>query len=473
MQEYDKKYLLQCLLGLFGMAGLMWVIGEWGFAVMIPIFAASIASRKPENLLFALMLMIALTMGNGNIMPKRGTFMVLQRSMTLILSVVMFARVMGQRHSPLLKPLLSLLFYWVFMFVPSAKGWCPIISYMKLAFFIGVFCAYYGVTNGVANNPHADGRKVRSVFLAFATFFILGSMVLMPFPGLSMMNAEMVQEALSRGVEFTSLYCGITLHSQMLGPIIAALGVFLFADLLIGVRRSDKLYLLLLLCTPVLIWKTSSRTAMGAFIVGICFVMYCFLKMKGVRMAWKSRVTSMMLMLVAFFSIGVLCVPAMQKSAMSFALKFNKDEERAVTFEEVTKTRQGTWDSAIANFKKSPAIGNGFQVSEEFAGRQIDNPLKVLSAPVEKGTWVSAILEEGGVFGMILFLVFVCKVYFSLSRQRAYVGLTAFFMLLVINLGEFTIFSMTATGGLLWALVFVGLTMDAKRLQSEPFGRSS
>ena len=108
-------------------------------------------------------------------------------------------------------------------------------------------------------------------------------------------------------------------------------------------------------------------------------------------------------------------------------------------------------------------VGNGFQVSEDMKGLQVG--LSTLSAPVEKSVWISAILEEGGVLGFIIFCGFVVMVWVKLLKWRAYIGLSAFFVLMMTNLGEFTIFSLSYTGGLLWAMVFAGLVLDSVRIR--------
>ena len=50
-----------------------------------------------------------------------------------------------------------------------------------------------------------------------------------------------------------------------------------------------------------------------------------------------------------------------------------------------------------------------------------------------------------------------------LSRQ-AYLGACALFVFMIANLGEFSFFSTSGIGGLLWAFIFVALTLDAQRV---------
>ena len=121
-------------------------------------------------------------------------------------------------------------------------------------------------------------------------------------------------------------------------------------------------------------------------------------------------------------------------------------------------------DSAMANFEESPAIGNGFQVSAQMADMDIRSWKQLLSAPIEKGVWITAVLEEGGIFGLLLFCGFLLIAFPLLLSRQAYLGVCALFVFIISNLGEFTFFSASGNGGLLWAVTFVGLTLDAQRV---------
>ena len=60
-------------------------------------------------------------------------------------------------------------------------------------------------------------------------FFILGSIVLIPFPAISQLSGAEYVEAMKRGGAL-SLFKGMTMHSQSLGPCVAVIFSVLFAD---------------------------------------------------------------------------------------------------------------------------------------------------------------------------------------------------------------------------------------------------
>lgn len=130
-------------------------------------------------------------------------------------------------------------------------------------------------------------------------------------------------------------------------------------------------------------------------------------------------------------------------------------------------TRQFLIDAQIYNFKKSPYIGNGFQVSEEMAYTKTTSFKDLISAPIEKGVWVTAVLEEGGVIGFTILVLFFLGAILTMLRRGAYTGVTVLSALVVSNLAEFTMFSMSAMGGLFWALVFIGAAMDTARIKQD------
>ena len=92
---------------------------------------------------------------------------------------------------------------------------------------------------------------------------------------------------------------------------------------------------------------------------------------------------------------------------------------------------------------------------------------ELLSAPVEKGVWIYAVLEEGGVVGFILFSGFLIVAFFKLKRRKQYITATMLAVVTVSNMGEFAFFSMSYAGGMQWAMVFAAAVMDGQRLKRQ------
>lgn len=463
---YDKKWLIGSLIGLLVLCGAMKFTGGVGFLLIIPLILMAFSKNRPELMLYCLLMTAMLTVTNSFIAPKGMIFSVAARAVYMVVGVVLTLQIVGQRNSRLITPVLSILVYVAYMAVVSSVGWHPLISYLKIVLFLIVFFAFYSAANALATRGGVRSECLRGVVLCFAIFVILGSLALIPFPNIGKMGAD---QLIKQGVDVEAfgLFQGVTFHSQTLGPLIAGLATLLLADLLFSVRRWDKLYVALLLGAPILIYYTTSRTAMGTFLAGMFFAGFLFMNASGRKVGnrWKSRALSVLVILGILGAIGLCASSGVRERVVSFIFKTGNQvvAEETISFDKFVSSRQGLVDSALSNFNASPWIGNGFQVAPEMAEREIDSWKQLLSAPIEKGVWIYAVLEEGGIFGMALFVIFILVSFTALISRQAYIASSVLFVFLISNLGEFTFFSMSANGGMLWALVFAGLALDAQR----------
>lgn len=465
-QFYSKKGLVWGLIGLLVMCGLMKATSGAGFLAIFAVVFAGFSKNRIPVLLFALVATAALTVTNPFIAPKGFVFTIAARLVYIIAAGVMILQVVGRKAPKQLTPLLGIMPYLAYQAMTSSVGFQPIISYLKMVLFLLVFFAFYGVASAArGREDFRFERAVRTVLLIFACYFIFGSLALIPFPGIGKMGAA---AALEQGltVESIGLFMGVTFQPQTLGPAISVISTVVLADLLFTLRRWNYLYLALLLAAPVLVYYTSSRTAMGTWLAGMCFTVFVFMCSNGVGARWKNRALGAITLVGMLTGIALFATPGVQDKVLSFVLKTSEESaaKSEFSFERFTSSRQGLMDNAMANFEESPAIGNGFQVSSGMADLDIRSWKQLLSAPMEKGVWITAVLEEGGIFGFLLFCGFLLMVFPLLLSRQAYLGACALFVFIISNLGEFTFFSTSANGGLLWAFTFVGLTLDAQRV---------
>lgn len=470
---WDKRSL-KTDLAFFGvMMFAMYLTQGSGFALVWLMALAALMSNNHERLLLVMVLTVAALVGNSNLLPKGVAFHVEQKSLIMFLAVALTAKNTSiRRHSPLVKPFLLLMPYLAWMAMISMQGWNPTISYLKIILFLSFFFAFYGIADAVISGRRVPSAKVRSVFLSLCVFAIVGSVALIPFPGISQMGAEDLVEALKSGIQIKSLFKGMMFHSQALGPLMAMLFVAVLSDYVFTARKKDMLYLLLLVCAPIALYKTSSRTAMGTMLAGTMFTLWLFMRTRQIRSVWKARVVSTSMLVIV---VGACALASSGSGREAIARYVTKTAEATtlagVSSEEILSSRQGLMDEAMYNFRRKPFVGNGFQVSEVMSLSGGGGAASLLSAPVEKGVWLTAVLEEGGIPGMIMFVLFgVCAIPMLIVR-RAYTGATMLFMMFVLNLGEFTFFSMSGIGGFCWMLCFLGVIMDASRLEGWRQGR--
>lgn len=461
---YSKRNLLSSLAWLLAFFAACMATKGIAFAILIPLLLFYWSQRKPESLLKVIFIATS-SMGIGwTFFPHSLTMVVSQKILMLGSAVLLAGNVFGRRQASILTPLLSLMPYMIFISITSQYGWCPVISYLKIFLFTMMFFALYGCSVKVMSD-HTDVRKFRILVLTFSIFVIFGSILVIPLPSISMMGA---QEAIKSGT--VSLFRGVMDHSQTLGIMCAMFGTILYADWVFSIQRKDWLYLALLFCGVLLIWKSSSRTAMSSFLAGIVFISYFAMSSRMVNLRLRQKIFVNGLLVTLLLTLATLAVPAMREKALGFVLKYNKDST-VLDSTTVLGSRQHKLDFALDNWRRSPYIGNGFQVSEEMHYIRINGIKDILSAPVEKSTWVYAILEEGGTIGLVLFCLFVVISLFLLIKRKAYIGAALFFEMMMINLGEFCFFAMTSGGGMLWSLVFVGLVFDHTRNRGDALHR--
>ena len=168
--------------------------------------------------------------------------------------------------------------------------------------------------------------------------------------------------------------------------------------------------------------------------------------------------------------VAVATIPDARQGMVNYALKYSNDDHAKFSTEEMMATRQGLIDRAMYNWRKKPLIGNGFQVSDEMQYEHRKGFADYLSAPIEKGVWISAVLEEGGIIGLSLFCFFWITAFFSLWAGRFYGTASLLLSLVIMNMAEFTIFSMSGIGGFIWCLVFMMAILEGWRVDSERIG---
>lgn len=432
----------------------------YGIAFVMTLFAAM--TGKYEKLFFWLLLSVAALSCNQYFAPKGMVFVVLQRVGMVLLGVIMVAKVFGRRNNKVIVPFFMMIGYAFYMIIPSSFGWSPLVSYLKLILFVLIFVAYIGVAKYASIGSDESERRIRSGMLSFAAFFILGSVLLMPYPGISTMTAKEIEASL-----FSSgLFKGMTMHSQCLGPMIASLNVILLADLLFSVRRYDVLYLILLVCCPILMYKTSSRTGMGSYLASTMLVLFYFVRSNVVSQKWRRRVTSAVCSIVVVLIIAAALTPGFVNGLKSFIVKGDVEKVEFSTTN-ILATREVMFNKTLENFREKPVFGNGFQVAEYMVGVKRESLKSILTAPIEKGFWITAVLEEGGVLGLAILSLFFIITFFTLIKHRAYIAANCLVVVVLTNMGEFSMFSMSYTGGIVWSQVFAGLVFDIHRIRKQ------
>jgi len=472
-QAYNIKTFWRSFWGILAVAALMKASGGAGFVAVA--FFALLAMLKGDvkMMLYGMIVANCALLGNQWFFPKDLTFALSHRVLMVVLGVCLAARVFGGRNFTVLSPFALIVPFLTYMIVPSINGWAPGVSILKILLFMLVFIAYVGMAKTALLSRNSEVREFRAMIIASIAFYVFGSAVLLAFPGIGYMGQEEMLtdprfvEDIAAG-KIVSLYKGMTWHSQALGPLISIFCLFLIGDMLFNVRRSDKLYLIMIVICPFLVYKTSSRTAMSVLLCGIATMLFMFNASRIILSSWKSRVMSISMFVAIVLVVVFSAVPSMREGAVRYALKWaSVDSTTHLEMRDVMASRQGLMDHALYNWRQKPLLGNGFQVSDIMQYEKRQNLADYLSAPIEKGVWVTAVLEEGGVIGLILFCLFWIPAVLALW-SNGYCATSAMLLSFVImNMAEFTMFSMSGVGGFIWAIIFLMAILEGKQKEQD------
>lgn len=407
---------------------------------------------------------------NPFVLPKAGSlFGYGARFGTFFISLALASRgVMAKNRYRL--PFGFLFAYLLAAGVSSAQGWYPLISYFKLINFLVFMFGVWMGAQGFERNAN-EVMTLRATLFAVAAFLIFGSIALIPFPGISTLDA--LRMAAREGIDdvetlnalilaktqgsFMELFCGVTDQSQTLSPLLSCSFAWLICDMLFIEMRFRWPHCILIICSLPLLYMTRSRVAFVCLIFIALFI-YFYLPAK---LSLDKRVKKWLGTVLFVSGVLMLCMAVfleVRENAISrWVRKVDdvKSDQRSLQ-EAFTSSRQSLVEMCLNDFYKSPVLGMGFQVAEYTAYQMQGRKGLVVSSPIEKGFLPTMILGEGGVIGAIIFSLFLIRFYFVCSKKKLYITIALMGVLLATNIGEANFFSPGGPGGIEWMYCIVG-----------------
>lgn len=247
---------------------------------------------------------------------------------------------------------------------------------------------------------------------------------------------------------------GILDHPQTFGPVVAfLLGWYIAVEY---PRQNTPIFFWITVIIGIIsVLASQSRTAIlvpvgGLFIAMIIALLKTGLKSIGLT---KKRFIGVMIavgMALIYFIINFNIVT---DTVNDFLIKRGQD-----SFEQSFEESRGFLiEQSMNNFYENPYMGIGFGLSSEPSTMNISrDPLFGLpiGATAEKGFLPSAILEETGIIGAILFIIVLASVFRSiLSKEEIFAPLFIVIGAILLNVGEATLLSIGGNGLLLWLLI--------------------
>lgn len=359
--------------------------------------------------------------------------------------------------------------HWIFVYmlvavISSIDGWFPMISYLKLAQFFGFILGILLISN-VMQKSDKGLYDLRCTIMAVAVIMIVGSLMakFVPTIGYSMTFTRMAKIGIDYQVEDffladkTQLFNGMTMHSQMLAPVISILATWVLCDMILVEKKVRLLHIGLLSITPVLLYLSRSRGGFLTLVVTMGLTIFICMPNARLPRRIKNHLSNI-IMVGAFLLIGAGVYFQVKDGTISKWLRKTDDvvgDQRTLS-EAMTSSRMGLIEENMRDFYLNPFLGKGFQVMPWLKDAYGNGFITWYSAPVEKGVTPVVILGETGLLGGIVFLAFLCTFYSTCMRRRYFALMNMFTCTLIANLADSTLFSPAGLGGFLWVMSCIG-----------------
>ena len=454
---------------------------NWGVLILAAYGIFCSLTRKDGKALIVYLLLSLIPMVNPIIMPRYGHFSMIARLSTLAMT---FCLVLGgaSRRGNHMIPVGGLFVYLAIAVISSIQGYFPLISFLKIInFLIFILGVYIGTRN--IHHSAKDIQLLRNTFIALSAFIVYGSLFTLPFPSVAYFTSA--SRAISTyGYSYANsilaaggkkLFCGVTAHSQFLGPMIACVFGWLLCDMFLVEKKFSWLHIVLLLPIPIIAFMTRSRLALlTLFVAAATSVHFC---LNRTALSPKTRGKFKVAAFLAFTLMLLMGITQqIRHGTVSRWLRKtdNVQDDGRTLVDAVTQSRQGLIYQNMIDFKRNIMLGSGFQVDTYTRKAYKEGRATLFSATIEKGLLPLMVLGETGIIGGCVFVLFLIS-FFSICFTKKYKATPALFIvLLTTNMAEATFFSPAGAGGTFWIyLVAGGFIIDMNRYsQKNTFPRN-
>jgi len=321
------------------------------------------------------------------------------------------------------------------------------VSVMKLLSF---YIVSSSVLLGSLSLANADVTRLQHFFFSVALVVVFLSVLTLPFPGVAFNR---------NGLGFQ----GVFNHPQAAGVFYVPFASWLIARVLLE-RWSflPRWVLGLAVVFSVMIAASGARTAMFATFLSVALTLIIFL-VKG-RSSPENRTRAQIIgstLVMVCLGLAILASGAFNEELESLVYKYDSEEASGDLSAAFEASRGAAVDMHIRNFLDAPLTGHGFGVHREGVGGGERNIVRVMgipvSAPAEKGIVFTAVLEEVGVFGGLLFYALLISI-IAVAAGGSSPGASAMVIgAIAVNFGEAIFFATGGMGLFMWAVIGFGL----------------
>lgn len=291
----------------------------------------------------------------------------------------------------------------------------------------------------------SDRLHLERWFLALFTVLVLG--------GLPLIVHELGYVQNGRGFQ------GLMSHPQSYGTFLAPVAAWGTAVLATGRTSHPKLWTVLTIAAWVSLFASGTRTALlgagGGLIAGAVLVLP-----GSVRERKRLRIRLLRPRTIVFTCVTLAGLTFfgthLAGELRTFATKGQPDVSLVEVFERSRgELVAGSW----ANFKEQPVFGIGFGLAsdpQDMVPRSVPGIPVPVAAPVEKGFLPTTVLEEVGLVGSAVFVVFLISIIHPLIESQNLGAAVLVMSALFVNLGEMMFFALGGMGLFMWLMVGYG-----------------
>lgn len=436
---FSERYWVRYFLIMLALLALLRAPAEY-FALLFPLWK----SRKDSRWLIVLPITLFLLLASSSLFSS-GQIRVL-RFPVMATAVLLGFQSLGR--TPFLRNLL--VFYSVLLLLVNFYFSQVVeVSLLKVVSWSLLSLGVFGLVLRVCSRYPQDSTFI---FLALGTVSVLFSLLLI---GLGLGTRT--------GGNFVG---GMFSHSQTAGPVFAVVFVLLM-DGYLRERKVNRFHLLIAFMALALVYLSHSRNAMLALVAG-GVLSWAVLAGRGLRLPYPGRFWRLVGLVLVLFLLPALLDPGkVQENFISFVQK--GDTYTTDLTELAEGSRGGLIERSMANFREYPLFGIGFGVGSDYdAFQRKVSGTWLVSASAEKGFLPSAVLEEQGLVGAVLFVLLLVHLVSRVSRYGSFTTLWILFATLLLNLGEAALFSMGPLGVWMWLMIAYAYAQSQPRSTPAP-----
>lgn len=202
-------------------------------------------------------------------------------------------------------------------------------------------------------------------------------------------------------------YFGYAQHPNFLGFFAMMSTVSLLALFLVTNKINKRvIFIILFLASFIIAMLASSRTCLGATIVGCIILIF---------LEYKKSLSKMFVVVVSVIALAIVAFPLYESYLGGIMYKQDSAEKAGST----TSSRDALWATRIYEFNKSPIFGIGcfavdtsIQSEEDDPEAEFYNPYNAVTGSVELGSSYLGLLSQLGIIGFLAFIVIFIKSFY-------------------------------------------------------------